>query len=80
LALMLMRKKVLVYDGSERDEMGREVWTMHFRAGKSLGQKQADKQVHLPTNRQVKVIRANLDEEQIIHTGQRIGELFEMEQ
>jgi len=80
LALMLMRKKVLVYDGSERDEMGREVWKMHFRASKSIGQKQADKQVHLPVNRQVKVIRANLDEEQIVRTGQRIGELLEIEQ
>ena len=31
LALMLMRKKLLVYDGSRRDDDGGEVWTMHFR-------------------------------------------------
>lgn len=34
LALMLMRKKLLIYDGSDEND-GREVWTMHFRGVQS---------------------------------------------
>jgi len=33
LALILMRKKLLVYDGSSKLPDGREVWAMHLRNG-----------------------------------------------
>jgi hypothetical protein len=32
LALMLMRKKLLIYDACAKDEQGREVWTMHLKS------------------------------------------------
>ncbi|MDY7009641.1 MAG: hypothetical protein SVV80_02680 [Planctomycetota bacterium] len=64
LALMLMRKRLLVYDGSESDEEdGKEVWTMHFRGVQSP----------------VKVIRPELDEGRIAEVGSQLGALFEME-
>lgn len=36
LALMLMRKKLLIYDRSLLDEAGRDVWVMHFKGGSEL--------------------------------------------
>ncbi len=62
LALMLMRKKLLIYDGSGEEE-GHEIWTMHFRKEQSP----------------VKVIRPELDEEQIAEVGSQLGALFEVE-
>lgn len=72
LALMLMRKKVLIYDRSDRDEAGREIWMMHFRADEGSTCRKA--------GRAVSLVRAELDEEQIACVAQRVGELFEMEQ
>ena len=62
LALMLMRKKLLIYDGSD-SEGEREVWTMHFRSEQAP----------------VKVIRPELDEQQIAEVGSQLGALFEVE-
>ncbi len=62
LALMLMRKKMLIYDGSS-DEEGREVWTMHFKSEQAA----------------VKVIRPELNAEQIAEVGTQLGALFEVE-
>ena len=33
LALILMRKKLLIYDGSNKLPDGREVWAMHLKGG-----------------------------------------------
>ena len=63
LALMLMRKKLLIYDGSDSGEAGREVWTMHLKSEQSP----------------VKVIRPELDEERIAEVGSQLGALFEVE-
>ncbi len=63
LALLMMRKKLLTYDGSERNDEGGEIWTMHFRKEQSP----------------VKVIRPELDEEHIAEVGSQLGALFEME-
>ena len=62
LALMLMRKKLLIYDSSDEEE-GREVWTMHYRSEQAS----------------VKVVRPELDEEQIAEVGGQLGALFEVE-
>lgn len=63
LALMLMRKKRLVYDGSRRDESGREIWTMHFR--KESGG--------------VEVVHPEMDEEQIAAVTKELTAIFETE-
>jgi hypothetical protein len=61
LALMLMRKKLLVYDGSARDAAGQDVWTMHF--------KNAEKPVP--------VIHPQLDDEQIAQVTGQLGSIFQ---
>lgn len=61
LALMLMRKKVLVYDGSEADEAGRDIWTMHLRAD----------------SRTIRVIHPALDEQQLADVTAQLGAVFE---
>jgi len=63
LALILMRKKLLVYDRSDRGDDGRDVWTLHFR-----GEKDAHK-----------VIDPNLDEEKIADVSQQLGQILEGE-
>ena len=63
LALILMRKKLLVYDRSDVDGAGGDVWTMHFRG--------ADKPC--------KVIDPHLDEEQISSVSRQLGEVLEGE-
>jgi len=35
LTLVLMRKKLLVYDRSDRTGDGQDVWTLHFRGGQT---------------------------------------------
>lgn len=63
LALMLMRKKLLAYDGSRRDEPGREVWTMHFKGGEAT----------------VEVIHPEMDEDQIAQVTAELGAIFEVQ-
>jgi len=61
LALMLMRKKLLVYEGSAADEAGRDVWQMRFRQDQTA----------------VEVVHPELDEERIAEVTEQLGSIFE---
>ena len=61
LALVLMRKKLLVYDRSDTDQAGTDVWTMHFR-------KSEEKH---------KVIDPKMDEEKIAEVSRSLSEIME---
>jgi hypothetical protein len=63
LALILMRKRLLVYDRSEPAGEGRELWTMHLKG----------------SDRPCEVIDPHLDEEQIAEVSQQLGEILEGE-
>jgi len=65
VALILMRKKLLVYDRMDTDEEGREVWSMHFR-----GAEANDDSQHL-------VIDPQLTEDQIAEVSMNLGEIME---
>jgi len=61
LALILMRKKLLVYEHSETDDQGREVWRMKRRG----------------TDRHHDVIDPKLDESQIADVSDHLSEIME---
>lgn len=61
LALMLMRKKLLVYDGSEVDEDGRDIWTMHLKADA----------------KPIQVVHPALDARQMAEVTAQLGAVFE---
>ncbi len=61
LALMLMRKKLLVYEGSAADQAGGEVWSMRFKHDQTP----------------VEVVRPHLDEARMAEVSAQLGELFE---
>jgi hypothetical protein len=63
LALVLMRKKILVYDGMEKLPAGGAVWNMHARG--------IDKKLH--------VIDPGMDESKIAEVSQHLGEILEGE-
>ena len=63
LALVLMRKKMLVYDRME-SAAGVEVWQMHFRG--------LSEQVH-------RVVNPHLDEEKIAEVSGHLGEILQGE-
>jgi hypothetical protein len=63
LALILMRKKRLVYDRSEPRPDGCDAWTMHFRG----------------SDDRCEVIDPHLDEDQIAEVSQQLGEILEGE-
>ena len=63
LALVLMRKKVLVYDRLRKMEDGRDAWTMHFRHSQE------------PAT----VIDPHMDAEAIAKASQQLGEILEGE-
>jgi len=63
LALVLMRKKLLVYDRADKGTDDRDVWTMHFKG--------SDAKHH--------VIDPNLDEDRIAEVSQNLGEILEGE-
>ena len=63
LALVLMRKRLLVYDRSEKREDGTDVWTMHLKG---------DQTTYLVTD-------PHLDEEQIAEVSRHLGEIMEGE-
>ena len=63
LALVLMRKKLLVYDRSDKDADGTEVWTMHLKG---------DRQVH-------KVVNPQMDEDKIAEVSGKLSEILEGE-
>jgi len=61
LALVLMRKKLLIYDGSTTADDGRDVWKMHFKA----------------TGEEHQVIDPKFDEDKIAQVSQSLGEIIE---
>ena len=61
LALILMRKKLLVYEGSTKGDDGRDLWKMRF--------KRSD-QIH-------EVIDPNLDEDSIARVSSQLGQIME---
>jgi hypothetical protein len=63
LALMLMRKKVLIYDGSAAAEGG-EVWTMRLKADPAAP---------------ISVVRPELDERQIAEVTEQLSMILEVE-
>ena len=63
LALVLMRKRRLVYDGMERGDDGTEVWRMHFKGSDT---------VH-------RVIDPKMDEEKISQVTVHLGQILEGE-
>ncbi len=63
LALVLMRKKLLVYDRTERDEHGQDVWQMHFRGSDTTEA----------------VIDPHLDEDKIAEVSGQLGQIMEGE-
>lgn len=63
LALILMRKKLLIYDRSAAGDDGADVWAMHFR-----GQDQS-----------CRVVDPHLDEDKIAEVSQQLGDILEGE-
>ena len=63
LALVLMRKRRLVYDGMERGDDGTETWRMHFKGSET---------VH-------RVIDPKMDEEKIAQVTSQLGQILEGE-
>lgn len=63
LALVLMRKKLLVYDGRDQLPDGREIWKMHFKASDQVQ----------------KVIDPGMNEEKIAQTSEHLGDILEGE-
>jgi len=63
LALVLMRKKLLIYDRMVKDDEGREVWSMHLKSSD-------------PSDEQL-VIDPKLTEDQITEVSNSLGEIME---
>jgi hypothetical protein len=63
LALILMRKRVLVYDRMDRPADGQEVWTMHLKGSESHCQ----------------VVDPHLEEDRITEVSQQLGSILEGE-
>jgi hypothetical protein len=63
LGLVLMRKKVLIYDRLQKLEDGREAWNLHFRQGQEPAV----------------VIDPKMAEESIARVSQQLGEVLEGE-
>lgn len=60
LGLILMRKKKLVYEGSETNAAGRDVWRMRFRKEEEV----------------LEVIDPKLDESQLEEVGRQVGQIL----
>jgi len=63
LALVLMRKKLLVYDRTDRGDDGTEIWRMHFKGSE---------EVH-------RVIDPKMDEEKIAQVARQLGQILDGE-
>lgn len=63
LALILMRKKLLVYDRSEKKDDGTELWSMHFKG----------------SDQKHEVTDPHMDEEKIAQVSQQLGQIMEGE-
>ena len=64
LALVLMRKKLLIYDRMSKNDEGQEVWSMHFRGSG-------------PEPMEQLVIDPKLTEDQIAEVSDSLGEIME---
>jgi len=64
LALVLMRKKLLVYDRGEKRDDGTEIWTMHIRGGNET---------------KYAVVDPHMDEDKIAEVSRQLGEIMEGE-
>ena len=62
LGLMLMRKRLLVYDRTGAGDDGREVWTMHWKN----------------RDDPISVVNPQLDDEKIAQVAEQLGALFEV--
>ncbi len=60
LGLILMRKKKLVYEGTEKDDAGRDVWRMRFRKEEATWD----------------VVDPKLDESQLEDVGRQVGQIL----
>lgn len=63
LALVLMRKKLLVYEGAEKLDDGHEVWTMRYKGGDET----------------CRVIDPHMDEEKIAEVSEHLNQILETE-
>ncbi|HUT01632.1 MAG TPA: hypothetical protein VM031_04200 [Phycisphaerae bacterium] len=63
LALILMRKKLLVYDGSHAAGDGRDVWSLHLRGETET----------------CKVVDPHMDDEKIAEVSRQLGDVLEGE-
>ena len=63
LALVLMRKKLLVYERMRKEGDGREVWLMHFRG---------DERIHEVTD-------PHMTDEKIAEVSQQLNQIMEVE-
>ena len=63
LALVLLRKKLLMYDGSRRQADGTELWNMHLKGEEQLQE----------------VLNPLLDEQQITEVSRQLGEILQGE-
>ncbi len=63
LGLILMRKRMLIYENSRNDEAGREIWTMRFK-----GREQ-----------QLDLVNPKLNEQQVTEVSQQLGEILNEE-
>lgn len=63
LALVLMRKKILIYDGSQKQADGQCVWNMRMRG----------------SDRKLQVTDPGMDESKIAEVSQHLGEILEGE-
>lgn len=61
LALVLMRKKLLIYDGSETSPEGQDLWTMRLRQ----------------TQQTYRVVDPHMDEDKIAEVSRHLGEILE---
>lgn len=63
LGLILMRKRLLIYENSRQDNTGREVWAMRFRGREE----------------QLDMINPRLDEQQVKDVSTQLGEILNEE-
>ncbi len=63
LALVLMRKKILVYERMKKDATGQETWIMRFKGGEALHE----------------VVNPNLDETKISQVSEQLGQIMQGE-
>lgn len=61
LALVLMRKKLLVYEGSEKLDDGGEVWTMRYKGGDET----------------CRVLDPHMDEDKIAEVSEQLNQILE---